>query len=93
MALRLTVNGRVHTVDVDPATPLLYVLENPSTIRSRDLVNIEPGKIDVQTGTHSEQGKIIDLFRKALQSGAPVTDIQRLNLYAAIPAGSFCRHF
>jgi len=25
---RLTVNGRSHTVDVDPATPLLYVLRN-----------------------------------------------------------------
>jgi isoquinoline 1-oxidoreductase subunit alpha len=24
----LTVNGRTHTVDVDPATPLLYVLRN-----------------------------------------------------------------
>ena len=26
--LTLKVNGRVHTVDVDPATPLLYVLRN-----------------------------------------------------------------
>jgi len=26
MAISLTVNGRAHTVDVDPATPLLYVL-------------------------------------------------------------------
>ena len=28
MAIRLTVNGRAHTVDVDPATPLLYVLSD-----------------------------------------------------------------
>ena len=28
MAITLTVNGRAHTVDVDPATPLLYVLRN-----------------------------------------------------------------
>jgi nicotinate dehydrogenase subunit A len=26
MSITLTVNGRTHTVDVDPATPLLYVL-------------------------------------------------------------------
>ena len=26
--IRLTVNGRSHTVDVDPATPLLYVLSD-----------------------------------------------------------------
>jgi nicotinate dehydrogenase subunit A len=28
MAIALTVNGRAHTVDVDPATPLLYVLSD-----------------------------------------------------------------
>jgi nicotinate dehydrogenase subunit A len=28
MAIRLTVNGRAHSVDVDPATPLLYVLSD-----------------------------------------------------------------
>jgi nicotinate dehydrogenase subunit A len=27
-AIRLTVNGQSHTVDVDPATPLLYVLSD-----------------------------------------------------------------
>ena len=27
-AIALTVNGRAHTVDVDPATPLLYVLSD-----------------------------------------------------------------
>ena len=26
--IRLNVNGRAHSVDVDPATPLLYVLRN-----------------------------------------------------------------
>jgi aerobic-type carbon monoxide dehydrogenase small subunit (CoxS/CutS family) len=26
--LRLTVNGKAHTVDVDPSTPLLYILRN-----------------------------------------------------------------
>lgn len=28
MSIRLKVNGRTHTVDVDPATPLLYVLSD-----------------------------------------------------------------
>jgi nicotinate dehydrogenase subunit A len=28
MTIRLTVNGRAHTVDLDPATPLLYVLSD-----------------------------------------------------------------
>jgi len=28
MAIQLTVNGRAHTVDVDPSTPLLYVLSD-----------------------------------------------------------------
>ena len=28
MAIRLTVNGRAHTVEVDPSTPLLYVLSD-----------------------------------------------------------------
>lgn len=28
MAIRLTVNGREHSVDVDPSTPLLYVLSD-----------------------------------------------------------------
>src|SRR3954464_6114467 len=28
MSITLTVNGRAHTVDVDPATPLLYVLSD-----------------------------------------------------------------
>lgn len=28
MSLTLTVNGKAHTVDVDPSTPLLYVLRN-----------------------------------------------------------------
>ena len=27
-AITLTVNGRAHTVDVDPTTPLLYVLSD-----------------------------------------------------------------
>jgi nicotinate dehydrogenase subunit A len=30
----LRVNGRVHTVDVDPATPLLYVLSDDLALRS-----------------------------------------------------------
>ena len=29
----LTVNGRVHTLDVDPSTPLLYVLRNDLELR------------------------------------------------------------
>ena len=28
MPINLTVNGRPHTVDVDPSTPLLYVLSD-----------------------------------------------------------------
>jgi nicotinate dehydrogenase subunit A len=32
-ALTLTVNGRAHTVDVDPATPLLYVLSEDLALR------------------------------------------------------------
>ena len=28
MAIQLTVNGRAHSVDVDPSTPLLYVLSD-----------------------------------------------------------------
>jgi aerobic-type carbon monoxide dehydrogenase small subunit (CoxS/CutS family) len=31
--IRLTVNGRAHTVDVDPSTPLLYVLRNDLDLR------------------------------------------------------------
>lgn len=31
--VRLTVNGRVHDVDVDPATPLLYVLSDELHLR------------------------------------------------------------
>jgi nicotinate dehydrogenase subunit A len=31
--IRLTVNGRAHTVDVDPATPLLYVLSDDLALR------------------------------------------------------------
>ena len=31
--LQLTVNGRSHTVDVDPATPLLYVLSDDLALR------------------------------------------------------------
>ena len=33
MAIRLTVNGRAHTVDNDPATPLLYVLSDDLGLR------------------------------------------------------------
>jgi nicotinate dehydrogenase subunit A len=33
MSIRLTVNGRAHTVDVDPATPLLYVLTDDLALR------------------------------------------------------------
>ena len=32
MAIDLTVNGRRHSVDVDPATPLLYVLSDELTL-------------------------------------------------------------
>jgi len=32
-AITLTVNGRAHTVDVDPATPLLYVLSDDLSLR------------------------------------------------------------
>src|SRR5689334_10335953 len=32
-AITLTVNGRAHTVDVDPATPLLYVLSDDLALR------------------------------------------------------------
>ncbi len=32
-AIRLTVNGEAHTVDVDPATPLLYVLSDDLALR------------------------------------------------------------
>jgi nicotinate dehydrogenase subunit A len=32
-AIPLKVNGRVHTVDVDPATPLLYVLSDELQLR------------------------------------------------------------
>jgi nicotinate dehydrogenase subunit A len=32
-AIRLTVNGRAHSVDVDPATPLLYVLSDDLALR------------------------------------------------------------
>ena len=31
--INLTVNGRTHTVDVDPATPLLYVLSDDLELR------------------------------------------------------------
>jgi nicotinate dehydrogenase subunit A len=31
--IQLTVNGRSHTVDVDPATPLLYVLSDDLALR------------------------------------------------------------
>jgi nicotinate dehydrogenase subunit A len=33
MAISLKVNGRAHTVDVDPATPLLYVLSDDLALR------------------------------------------------------------
>jgi nicotinate dehydrogenase subunit A len=33
MAITLNVNGRAHTVDVDPATPLLYVLSDDLALR------------------------------------------------------------
>jgi nicotinate dehydrogenase subunit A len=33
MLIRLTVNGRAHSVDVDPATPLLYVLSDDLHLR------------------------------------------------------------
>ena len=32
-AIQLTVNGRSHTVDADPATPLLYVLSDDLALR------------------------------------------------------------
>src|SRR6266436_4353937 len=32
-AINLKVNGRAHTVDVDPATPLLYVLSDDLELR------------------------------------------------------------
>jgi nicotinate dehydrogenase subunit A len=32
-SLRLTVNGRAHTLDVDPATPLLYILSDDLALR------------------------------------------------------------
>src|SRR5258708_3962013 len=32
-AINLVVNGRAHTVDVDPATPLLYVLSDDLALR------------------------------------------------------------
>ena len=32
-AISLKVNGRVHTVDVDPETPLLYVLSDELQLR------------------------------------------------------------
>jgi len=31
--INLTVNGQAHTVDVDPATPLLYVLSDDLRLR------------------------------------------------------------
>ncbi len=31
--IQLTVNGRAHTVDVDPATPLLYILSDDLQLR------------------------------------------------------------
>ncbi|HET7597923.1 MAG TPA: (2Fe-2S)-binding protein [Burkholderiales bacterium] len=33
MALTLNVNGKVHAVDADPDTPLLYVLRNPLKLK------------------------------------------------------------
>jgi nicotinate dehydrogenase subunit A len=33
MAITLTVNGRAHSVDVDPSTPLLYVLSDDLALR------------------------------------------------------------
>ena len=32
-AINLKVNGRAHTVDVDPTTPLLYVLSDDLELR------------------------------------------------------------
>lgn len=31
--IKLTVNGRAHTIDIDPATPLLYVLTDDLALR------------------------------------------------------------
>jgi len=33
MSLTLTVNGKSHTLDVDPSTPLLYILRNDLNLR------------------------------------------------------------
>ena len=33
MSLTLTVNGKSHTLDVDPSTPLLYILRNDLDLR------------------------------------------------------------
>ena len=38
ISITLKVNGKAHTVDVDPGTPLLYVLRNDLGPRKSDTI-------------------------------------------------------
>ena len=74
MAITLTVNGQTHSVDVDPTTPLLYVLSDDLALRGP--------KFGCGLG---QCGCCTVIVRRAIPSGSPtavrscITPVQTMN--------------
>ena len=62
-AITLKVNGKTHALDVDPTTPLLYVLSDDLDLRGRELFH----PIRLALAGRADGKRVSGLVRAALQ--------------------------
>ena len=101
-AITLRVNGRAHTVDVEPSTPLLYVLRNDLELRGPKFgcglgqcgacaVIINGAAVrSCVTACGSVKGEVTTLEGLAVAGGP--TPVQRAWIEEQVPACGFCQN-
>ena len=88
MAIALTVNGRAHTVDVDPATPLLYVLSDDLALR-RPEVRLRPRPVRRLHGDRQAAARSARASRRSARvDGAEITTLEGLGTRRAAASDS-----
>ena len=98
----LTVNGRAHTVDIEPSTPLLYVLRNDLALRGPRfgcglgqcgactvLVDGQATRSCI-TPTSRVQGEIVTL--EGLSQGGALHPLQQAWIDEQVPQCGFCQN-
>ncbi len=102
-AITLRVNGRSHTVDLDPATPLLYVLRNDLDLRGPRfgcglgqcgactvLVNGQAVRSCIRPVSAVEGSEITTL--EGLSAGETLHPIQQAWIDEQVPQCGFCQN-